>query len=188
MIGFDLLTASIGLAVTALAAALLLTSAPWVEEVSAPYFFAVVVQDVDRSVEWYRTTFGGEVKSDNTAEDGTWRIVDLRGEHVSVEIIRDDRGAPDPPEPAHFGIAKVGFSVPDVAALAERALTRLQKARAHRGALPRAAAAALLPGWQAGWILKTAAAHPTRVAGGDLHAPEYRRRGTLLLRSLTGRW
>ncbi|WP_095589235.1 phytoene/squalene synthase family protein [Actibacterium ureilyticum] len=75
-----------------------------------------------------------------------------------------------------------------VAALAERALTRLQKARAAKRDLPRSAAPALLPGWQADWILKAAAAHPTRVAGGDLHAPEYRRRGTLLLRSLLGRW
>lgn len=75
-----------------------------------------------------------------------------------------------------------------VAVLAARALTRLRKARAAKRDLPRKAAPALLPGWQADWILQTAAAHPTRVAGGDLHAPEYRRRGTLLLRSLTGRW
>ena len=75
-----------------------------------------------------------------------------------------------------------------VAALAAEALERLRRARARRADLPRAATPALLAGWQAEGVLRRAVAEPARVAEGRLAPSEFRRRGGLLWRSLTGRW
>lgn len=75
-----------------------------------------------------------------------------------------------------------------VAALADEALERLRRARSRRHELPRAVLPVLLSGWQAEGVLRRAAADPSRVAEGRLAASEFRRRGGLLWRSLTGRW
>ncbi|MFC7705092.1 squalene/phytoene synthase family protein [Plastorhodobacter daqingensis] len=75
-----------------------------------------------------------------------------------------------------------------VAALARSGLGRIRAARARRADLPRRAAPALLPGWQAGALLAQAARDPRRVADGGLAQSEFARRGSLLLRATTGRW
>ena len=73
-----------------------------------------------------------------------------------------------------------------VAALARRGLERLGRSR--RGGVPRAARPAMLAVWRAGPVLRRAAADPRRVAEGTLEGSEFARRGSLLLRSATGRW
>jgi catechol 2,3-dioxygenase-like lactoylglutathione lyase family enzyme len=93
--------------------------ATWVVdgEVLAPHYFAVRVSDVDRASEWYRAAFGLEEIERSRAEDGTWQIVNVRNEHLFVEIVRDDRSA-NAEGPA--GLYKVGFHVPDVRVVADR--------------------------------------------------------------------
>jgi len=84
---------------------------PWVTEIGAPQYFAVFVEEVDRSVAWYRTVFGLDELGGSVAEDGSWRIENLGNEQLLVELIRDDRAqAVDRP----YGFRKVGFQVPDV--------------------------------------------------------------------------
>ncbi len=75
-----------------------------------------------------------------------------------------------------------------VAALARQGLDRLAAARAARASLPRAAAPALLQGWQTAAILTAAATRPADVAAGGLRPSEFARRGGLLWQAATGRW
>jgi 15-cis-phytoene synthase len=75
-----------------------------------------------------------------------------------------------------------------VAALAREGLHRLARARGRRGRVPARARPALLAGWRAGALLRLASREPERVARGHLVQSEFARRGSLLLRSLTGRW
>jgi phytoene/squalene synthetase len=86
------------------------------------------------------------------------------------------RGRAPLPDPSDTGIAR----------LAREGLSALDLARAGQGAIPRAARAALLPGWQARGLLAQAAREPGRVRDGRLGLSEFRRRGGLLWRSLTG--
>lgn len=72
--------------------------------------------------------------------------------------------------------------------LAERGLALLAEARAARGTLSRAALAALLTGWQADALLALARREPGRVAAGRLVIADFKRRGSLAFRALTGRW
>lgn len=90
---------------------------PWVPEVDAPQYFAVIVSDVDASVDWYCEAFGLDKVGGSEAEDGSWRIENLRNDRLFVEIIRDDRATEA--DRAH-GFRKVGFFVSDVAAVADR--------------------------------------------------------------------
>jgi predicted enzyme related to lactoylglutathione lyase len=90
---------------------------PWVTSVVGPQYFAVSVADVDRAAEWYGRVFGLEKLDDKGAEDGSWRVVNLTNDDLLVEIIMDRRD--QPAERAH-GFRKVGFSVPDVDAVADR--------------------------------------------------------------------
>lgn len=74
-----------------------------------------------------------------------------------------------------------------VKALAEQGLARLGEAsdaRRHFGA----GAPAALAAWQAGAILRQAAAQPQRVAAGALELSEFTRRGRLLWMAATGRF
>ena len=89
----------------------------WIREIAGPQYFAVQVQDVDRSVRWYRTALGLEEVDDSEADDGAWRIVNLANEDFAVEIIYDRR-AQEAERPR--GFFKVGFGVPDVEAVADR--------------------------------------------------------------------
>ena len=75
-----------------------------------------------------------------------------------------------------------------VRALARGALQRLHSARASRSAVSSAAAPALLPGWQAGPILKQAITRPQDVGAGLLGQSEARKRLSLMARAATGRW
>lgn len=75
-----------------------------------------------------------------------------------------------------------------VKALAETALSRLHRARANRAQVPTRVSPALLPAWRSGAILQHAARYPETVGIGGLEQPEFTRRGSLLLRALTGRW
>ncbi|MGL4415534.1 squalene/phytoene synthase family protein [Roseinatronobacter monicus] len=75
-----------------------------------------------------------------------------------------------------------------VAALAQAGLMRLKRARAHRAKVPARALPVMLTGWQAGAILTTAAKTPHLVQAGGIKSSEFKRRGSLLLRALSGRW
>ncbi|MFZ1470789.1 MAG: squalene/phytoene synthase family protein [Paracoccaceae bacterium] len=76
----------------------------------------------------------------------------------------------------------------DIAALAGQGLDRLAQSRAGRKTLPKAAAPALLPGWQTEAILRIAASDPAAVTEGRLQLSEFHRRGRLLLQAFSGRW
>lgn len=75
-----------------------------------------------------------------------------------------------------------------VRALARQGVAHLARARAQRHLVPGRAAPALLTGWRCGALLAQAERHPERVAQGALVQSEFRRRGSLLLRGLSGRW
>jgi len=92
-------------------------STAWVESIRHPQYFAVLVSDVDESVNWYQTVFGLRGVGGSRADDGSWRIENLNNEFLFVEIIRDDRVTETGDA---LGFAKVGFSVPDVQAVADR--------------------------------------------------------------------
>ena len=89
----------------------------WVAGMRAPQYFAALVKNVDESAEWYRRAFGLHELDRSEADDGSWRIVNLSNEELSVEIIRDDR-AQDVDRSR--GFFKVGFRVPDVELVADR--------------------------------------------------------------------
>lgn len=71
----------------------------------------------------------------------------------------------------------------DVRALADEGLRRL----GSRKRIPRRIAPAVWPAWQAAAVLGMAKASPERVDAGALASPEFRKRGGLLWRALTGR-
>ena len=75
---------------------------------------------------------------------------------------------------------------PDVPvdAFARAGLAALARARSHRDRVPRAAAAALLPGWQADRVLEAAATDPAA----RLEVSQVRARAGLTWRALSGRW
>jgi predicted enzyme related to lactoylglutathione lyase len=86
-----------------------------------PYYFAVSVEDLDRAAVWYEKTFDLTRLDDTTADDERWRIVNLRSDELFVEIIFARR---DGEAGRNRGIAKVGFSVADVEAVADRVAKR----------------------------------------------------------------
>lgn len=88
-----------------------------VDEYTRPFYFALLVSDVDTVSQWYQRTFGLTTLDDTVADDGSWRIVNLRSDELFVEIIRDDRAVGV--DRAH-GIRKVGFGVSDIDAVADR--------------------------------------------------------------------
>lgn len=71
----------------------------------------------------------------------------------------------------------------DVQSLARVGLDRL----ALKGRMPRKVAPALWPAWQAKGLLTLAFREPDRIDQGTLALPEFRKRGGLLWRALTGR-
>ncbi len=75
-----------------------------------------------------------------------------------------------------------------IRALADDGLLRLTRARAARAQVSRAAAPALLVGWQAGTVLRQARRDPGRVDAGTLGQGEVARRMSLMVRVVTGRW
>lgn len=90
---------------------------PFVDEVLGPHTFAVLVEDIERSVEWYSRAFALVRGDQSKAADGSWEIVNLLSPDLAVEIIRDNRaiGAD-----RALGFFKVGFAVPDVDLVANR--------------------------------------------------------------------
>ena len=74
-----------------------------------------------------------------------------------------------------------------VRSLAEDGLRRMDKARSSSVSLPRSVLPALWAGWQSRAVLNQARRDPMAVADGRLGQSELRRRGGLLIRSLTGR-
>ena len=90
---------------------------PWATATGSLHYFAVSVEDPDRSAAWYETAFGLRKLDDRSADDGSWRIVNLTNERLFVEIIHDKA---DKPAGNVRGIAKVGFGVDDVDAVADR--------------------------------------------------------------------
>ena len=89
----------------------------WVDGVMTPQYFALYVEDVDRSVEWYCAAFGLQPLGGSEAEDGSWSIENLGNEALLVEIIRDDRAES---VSRALGFRKVGFFVRDLEAVAAR--------------------------------------------------------------------
>jgi hypothetical protein len=72
--------------------------------------------------------------------------------------------------------------------LARQGFDRLVKSRQHRADLPKAAQPVSLSTWQAGPILKQAAADPRRVADGTLGMAEAYKKLRLMWCAATGRW
>ena len=89
----------------------------WVQHIEMPQYFAVMVEDVDTAVEWYQSVFLLNEVGGSQADDGSWRIENLRNDHLAVEIIYDQRAEG---VDRALGFRKVGFQVPDVDAVAER--------------------------------------------------------------------
>ena len=76
-----------------------------------------------------------------------------------------------------------------VAALARDGRAALARARSHRDRVPRAAAPALLTGWQAEPVLRRAARDPAAaLRPGGLETAEIRARAGLVWRAFSGRW
>ncbi|WP_281967184.1 squalene/phytoene synthase family protein [Roseovarius nanhaiticus] len=75
-----------------------------------------------------------------------------------------------------------------IRALAEDGLRRLTAARSQRHKIDAEARPAMLAAWQAGGILRRAAAHPALVVNGGLEPRPIRSALGLLMRSTTGRW
>ena len=76
----------------------------------------------------------------------------------------------------------------DLAQLAQSGLARIKAARAARKTLPKAAAPALLAGWQAERMLQMVLRDPAAVSDGRLAPSEFQRRGGLLWQAFSGRW
>lgn len=91
---------------------------PWISAPENPFYFALRVEDVDRAASWYEAALGLEKLNDMSAEDDAWRIVNMEGEHLFVELIRDSRATS---ANRALGIAKVGFAVADVEQVADNA-------------------------------------------------------------------
>lgn len=89
---------------------------------------------------------------------------------------------------AHKRVPLLDGTSDGIRALANDGLMRLARARANRGAISKAAAAALLPGWQTGAILRQVVRDPIRVANGSLGQSEARKRLGLMVQAATGRW
>lgn len=92
-------------------------SKAWVDAIGPPQYFALYVEDVDRSVDWYRAVFGLHELGGSKADDGSWRIENLGNDQLMVEIISDIRAQGID---RALGFRKVGFYVPDVDQVAER--------------------------------------------------------------------
>lgn len=75
-----------------------------------------------------------------------------------------------------------------IAALAAEAMDRLARLRRQRAALPNTLLSIPLAGWRSDALLAQARAEPERVLAGTLGTSEFRSRGTLAFRALTGRW
>lgn len=75
-----------------------------------------------------------------------------------------------------------------VTLLAERGLALMQEARARRAAVSASARPALLMGWQADTVLKTAARDPQAVLAGALAPAPARSKLNLMLKAFSGRW
>lgn len=92
-------------------------TAPFVDEILAPQYFAIYVQEVDKSVAWYCAAFGLEKLGGSAAANGAWRIENVGNGQLLVEIIFDRRAqAAD----RALGFRKVGFAVADVGEVAAR--------------------------------------------------------------------
>ena len=72
--------------------------------------------------------------------------------------------------------------------LAQSGLDRMARARANRAGVSRAAAPAMLVGWQATALLQQVMRDPGRVAAGTLGQGEIARRAGLMAKVVTGRW
>jgi phytoene/squalene synthetase len=132
---------------------------------------------------------------DHTAGNLTWASAIALGAPLKAEpVIRDfakgaglaawfcavaeltDRGRTPLPDASDAAVMR----------LAREGIAAIGRARARRAEIPRLARAALLPGWQAEGLLRQAANEPQRVSLARLGLSEFRRRGGLLWRSLTG--
>lgn len=81
-----------------------------------------------------------------------------------------------------------GVPMQAISGLALEGIGRIALARARRAEVPRAAAPAMLTGWQAAPLLSQAVREPERVPAGTLALSEFARRGRLAWGALTGRW
>ena len=172
-------------------------------EVVEPLAATVVAADLprrlfDEMIAARASEAGGEPLPDRTALDlyidhTAGHLMELAARHLGAEgaalpVVRDfARGA---------GTAALLRALPELRArgrdplppgvdppsLARDGLASLARARTHRDRVPRAAAPALLAGWQAGRVLHAAA------AARNLEASEFRARASLLWRTLSGRW
>ncbi len=100
------------------------------------------------------------------------QAVGLANWFVAVPVLRARGRVPLPDD-----------SLREIQRVAEAGLHQLKEARR---AIPRAARPATRSGWQAGRLLKSAAANPTAVIDGSLHIPEFSKRLSLIWTVLSG--
>ena len=165
---------------------------------------APLVADLDEFISvrrWdiYRDPFEDQAHFDRYLDRGagTLMVVSARALGPGDETVLRDfgyaagvagwlRAVPD--LVARKRIPLVDGSDDGIRALAGAALVRLRRARAGRHLVSKAAAPALLAGWQAGRILDQALRDPSRVAAGRLGHSEAGKRLALMARAASGRW
>ncbi len=86
--------------------------------ITGAVFVAVQVRDLEATGEWYRSTFDLVEVSRLTADDGSYEILILDGNNITVELLRLRDSAEPPVTP--FGLFKVGFHVADIDAAHRR--------------------------------------------------------------------
>ncbi|MEM7245574.1 MAG: VOC family protein [Acidobacteriota bacterium] len=111
--------------VLALLGADAVSARPWVRDPRPPQYFAVSTGDVDRSVAWYRQVLDLRILDDTGAENERFRIVNLKGDGLLLEILRHPRHES---RGGGRGFFKVGFAVKDV----ERVADRVERATGER--------------------------------------------------------
>jgi hypothetical protein len=100
------------LKLSALAAfCILLTATPISAQIEGSYF-AVIVNDIEASAEWYQSTFRLSVGA-RSSEPGRYKIVNLSKRGVFVELLELD-DASERPEGKITGPFKIGWLVNDL--------------------------------------------------------------------------
>ncbi|NNF04961.1 MAG: VOC family protein [Rhodothermales bacterium] len=91
---------------------------PWVPHIEGRQFVAVITADIDTSAAWYSVVLGLGELDRWTSDDKRIRIINLRNDALFVELIElPDASVADRAR----GYFKVGFEVPDIDLVADRA-------------------------------------------------------------------
>ncbi|MEM8889079.1 MAG: VOC family protein [Bacteroidota bacterium] len=108
----------------------------WAQDETAPEltasFFAIIVEDMDTSLLWYKEKLGFRILTETNLPDRALRQANLQKDHVHLELIElasalkpAEAIADFSPKSKITGFFKVGFRVPDF----ESWLTHLDKVK-----------------------------------------------------------